>query len=333
MLDIYKNICVIIPAVYFNNLTNECIQKIFSISEDLEIIILLDHQNKKKLIFNKNLKIAIYPMSISAKRNYGAKLTERKYLAFIDSDAYPETNWLEEGIKCLLEYPTIYIVGGPNISPIKQNFQSQVVGLAQKSFFISGKWNYHKKIGKSKFVDNLYSCNMITKKEIFLRFNGMNEDMLTGEDTEFCKRINDNNKRIFFSNKVIVYHYDRDFKKFFLQKIIRGLSVTNVLSINQFSIKHLIFLLMLFAPFLFFIFQIIGFISFLINFAYLFLFYQLIMVVYFICCLFESLRYSKIYLLPFTFLLIFFGNLSIGLGTFLKLLKIPINIKKIYKNY
>ena len=63
---------------------------------------------------------------------------------------------------------------------------------------------------------------MIIRKEIYLKFNGMDESLYTGEDLDFCIKINDNKKRIYFSPNVLVYHYDRSIKNYFYQKIFRG---------------------------------------------------------------------------------------------------------------
>ena len=39
---------------------------------------------------------------MSTKRNYAAKKIKSKYLAFLDSDAYPaDVNWLKKGIAIL----------------------------------------------------------------------------------------------------------------------------------------------------------------------------------------------------------------------------------------
>ena len=37
---------------------------------------------------------------------------------------------------------------------------------------------------------------MIVRADIYNKHNGMDENIYTGEDLDFCTRINDNNKRI-----------------------------------------------------------------------------------------------------------------------------------------
>ena len=110
---------------------------------------------------NIKIKILEKKLNISKKRNFGVTISQKKFIAFIDSDAYPEEEWIKNSLKILNENTNIYLVGGPNISPENQKWQNSIIGEVQKSFMITGKWNFQKMISKSRFAENLYSCNMV----------------------------------------------------------------------------------------------------------------------------------------------------------------------------
>ena len=47
----------------------------------------------------------------------------------------------------------------------------------------------------------------------------MDENLIAGEDFDFCQRIRKLNKQVFFNKHSIVYHHDRNLKNFITQKI------------------------------------------------------------------------------------------------------------------
>ena len=50
-----------------------------------------------------------------------------KYLAFIDSDAYPGNNWIESTFK-FLKKKNIGIIAGPQVDPLNQTYFQKIVG-------------------------------------------------------------------------------------------------------------------------------------------------------------------------------------------------------------
>ena len=55
----------------------------------------------------------------------------------------------------------------------------------------------------------------------------MNENLYIGEDHDFFYRLNEkfNNLKIYFAKNVFVYHEDREFKFFLMQRLCYGLNV------------------------------------------------------------------------------------------------------------
>lgn len=325
-----EKVSIIIPLTSFNNYVYECIKECLKLDYPWFEIILLPDNNidiPSELHSNKIKIIKTGDIFISKKRNIGIKNSNANYYAFIDSDAYPCKDWLNQAIKSFLISPDIGAVGGPNITPPSDNLLEKVVGNSLKSFLVSGGRAFRKKISKNRFCNDLPSCNLIVKKETINHVGYFNENLIVGEDIEFCNRIIEKNKRIFYNNKVIVFHHNRSlFMPFILQRIVYGASIFKI-----FKEKPSINNVFLFIPLLFILFLTITFIL-----GFFFKIFHIISLgvlsLYLFIILIESIRYSNLIELPLTVLAMLIGNLIPGVGSALVLMKIRLNVVRIYKN-
>lgn len=236
----YKDITIVIPTISFTDYLSQCISEIKKISKNIKIIIIADKNiNKKRITKYRSTHFIVTKKkyTISKKRNIGVRYAKTKYIGFIDSDAYPNKNWIKTAIKILKNKKKTYLVGGPNISPPNQSIGKKIISEVQKSFLISGKWSFQKILSRSRYTENLYSCNMVIKKKNYLKVGGMNEELIAGEDYDFCEKIRSLGKKIYFNSKTIVYHHDRSVKNFLFQKIIRGYTI-----VDQIKKKSLVYL-------------------------------------------------------------------------------------------
>ena len=184
-----NNFTIIIPCIKFNDVKNS-IRNIRKVYKNIKILVCLNH--KVKYNKDKNLQfIYTHFKGIGAKRNLAVKKASTKYLAFIDSDAYPSKNWLENSVK-YLNKKNIGIIAGPHIDPINQNLSEDIVGQVKKSLIITMSPSLQKKkISKTKIVSFMPSCNWIMKKKNFLKFGYMDNNMQRNEDWDF---VNEKNK-------------------------------------------------------------------------------------------------------------------------------------------
>ena len=67
-------------------------------------------------------KLFLFFSRISEKRNIGANSCDSKYLAFIDSDAYPKHKWLDHVLNSFKKLEDVKVIGGPNLSPSNKEF-------------------------------------------------------------------------------------------------------------------------------------------------------------------------------------------------------------------
>lgn len=134
------------------------------------------------------------------KRNWASKKAKGNYLAFIDSDAFPDPNWLKNSLKHLK--PTyITAVCGPNLTPPNNNLKQQVSGYIWSTVIgAGGAGVYRNKQKKQRFTKDFPSSNLLVKKNDFNKVKGFNTSFWPGEDTKLCHDL------VFTLNKKILYH-------------------------------------------------------------------------------------------------------------------------------
>ncbi len=144
------------------------------------------------------------------KRDIGAQKAQGSLLAFIDDDAYPADNWLEQAAK-YFSRKNVAAVCGPGILPKKSDFWERVFDQVLKTWIGAGGYSYRFIPGKKQFVDDYPSMNFLIKKTIFTDLGGFNSDYWPGEDSKLCNDIvYKKNLKILYQPGVLVYHHRRN---------------------------------------------------------------------------------------------------------------------------
>ena len=311
-MDISKNFTIVIPCIYYEDV-KDSLKKIRNIYSSIKIIVCLNNKIKFQNKDRNTLFIYSDSRSIGKKRNIAVMAAKTKYIAFIDSDAYPKKKWIENSIK-YLKYSDVGIVSGPNINPLKQNFIENIIGTLKKSYLVSMKpelqRGYEK---KAQYIKFLPSVNWILEKKIFLKNKLMNTKMIRNEDWDFVHRLKNLNLRVFYSPNSIVYHKNGSLDHFIKKRFKYGFYMKDVLNKNN-SENYYFYIPLLFCIFLFsfplvFIFKI-----------YL-IFYLTTLLIFFSVIIFETLRVSKkIKFIPFVFIFLIPSILSPGFGIIFSIL-------------
>ena len=217
-----QEVTIIIPSVNWEPFTKQCIVVCAALFPESKIILILNDQTHIDHSFQNLTVLYGHAGTISLKRNIAVKSAKTEFIAFIDSDAYPHKDWLANALQTLKTDTSVGMVGGPNISPLEQAQERNLVGMATKSWLVAGKWNFYKsETSSARYCDNLPSCNLILRKSLFEELNGMNKELEVGEDTDFCARMIAAGHLVYFNPKVVVYHYDRKISDYFRQRIVR----------------------------------------------------------------------------------------------------------------
>ena len=280
-----KDFTIIIPCILFDDV-KECIRKIRKIYKKIKIIVCLNEKNTSRKQ-DKNLKlITTKENGIGKKRNIAVKYCKTKYLAFLDSDAYPKKGWIESTFK-LIKKKDVGIIGGPHIDPLNQTEEETLIGKSKLSFIITMQAHLQKKTtNKGQFVEFLPSCNWILSKKLFNEVNQMDGKMLRNEDWDFVyNRMKKENYKVFYSPKTIVYHENKKFSDFVLKRFRYGYYMWPILL--KFNLYNFYFLLPLFFSIFLLSFPLILF-----NSIYQ-TFYASIILIYLSVVFFETARVSK----------------------------------------
>ncbi len=144
------------------------------------------------------------------KRNAGIRIASGDVVAFIDDDAYPDSNWLRNAVKYFGD-PAIGGVGGPGVTPPGDGFLARAGGRVYENVFVSGNYRYRYVGGRVlREVDDYPSCNLFVRADLLRRIGGYRTDFWPGEDTLLCRAIVcDEGKRIVYDPWTVVYHHRR----------------------------------------------------------------------------------------------------------------------------
>ena len=144
-----QSCAIIIPCITIDKDTQLCIERC---QKQIKVKVKIYIVSDQKVIPSKRRKKIKYlsygPINMSEKRNKATSFCKEKYIAFIDSDAYPVSSWLINGINILKKNNKIGFVSGPDFPFSNQKGWQKLIGIAHKSFWLSGSKTFRKNIRK-----------------------------------------------------------------------------------------------------------------------------------------------------------------------------------------
>jgi glycosyltransferase involved in cell wall biosynthesis len=336
-----KFICsVVIPTIKINSLLIYVVKQCLLHDTDIQVIVV---SNEPSSIFDDEDRISlvvIEELNMSVKRNIGVEEATTDFIAFIDSDAYPAAEWIINGIKILSADDSIGIVSGPELSFPDQTFFENCVGFCNQSSLITGAHSFRKSLSESRFFSEASSCNMVMRKIDYQTVSGMNVDLYVGEDKDLSDRIvRQLGKKIFFSRDVAVFHRDRGFKSFMIQRYARGVALNSSIKLmvntlkKNFSAKTLFEQrLEFFIPPLFILYLFTLPLTFIFDFWHYF--YFAIFAIYLGVLLLQSifLVKQKVQYLPAVCVCLLCGTIIPGIAQILNFCGINYDISSKYRN-
>ena len=202
---------IIIPFKSWSEELDECLTHIQKLSYSIfEVILLPDEE-----VGSPNLGFAIDiiptgPISPAQKRDIGAKKAGGLYLAFIDDDAYPQSDWLDVANQILISHSDVGAIGGPGITPKNDPFWARVSGAFFLSVTSGGFPERYVSCPPSRSVDDWPSVNLIVRKSVYELIGGFDSNYWPGEDTLFClKIIKQAELNILYVPNLVVWHHRR----------------------------------------------------------------------------------------------------------------------------
>ena len=188
--------------------TKECIQGCLQLNyPNFELLVLPDFG--EDLPDSRFRVLPTGPVKPSDKRNMGVDATSGEFVAFIDGDAYPERDWLQNSLK-YFDDPKVAAVGGPGLTPDSDNTMQKASGEILSSFLGAGPLSFRHSSKLPRKCDDLPTANLIVRRSTFKEMGGFNSTYWPGEDTKFClDLVYGLGKDALYAPDVMVYHHRR----------------------------------------------------------------------------------------------------------------------------
>lgn len=198
----------IIPVKFVNDYIRETIPKILEISrDDYEIIIYPNEASKD--VWPKTRQIATGNCGPAVKRSKAIQDALGEVLVFIDDDAYPKADLLDNLDKNFQD-EKITAVGGPAVTPDSDNFWQKVSGAVFLSALSGGCPERYRPVGGKRKINDWPSVNFSIRRKVFTEIGGFQSEFWPGEDTKLClDLIKKYPGSIIYDPRAIVFHHRR----------------------------------------------------------------------------------------------------------------------------
>ncbi|MDP7983167.1 MAG: glycosyltransferase, partial [Conexivisphaerales archaeon] len=204
-------ISVIVPCRVVDDYARECVERCLSYFDDAEILVVPDVYNGEldQYAGEGRLRIVVSgKASPGRKRNLAMSMARGEAFAFIDSDAYPERDWLRRAAEDLR---AAEVVGGPAVTPEEDSSMQRASGYVYSSPLMGGlSERFTRKSPGLKEVDLLHSVNCVARRGVIESVGGWDERYWPGEDTLLCGLLRRKGIKLYHDSELVVYHHRRE---------------------------------------------------------------------------------------------------------------------------
>jgi len=259
ILPDYPQVSVIVPVRNRPEAIAACLDSLIKLDyppKKLEILVVDDASSDHTPEVVSNFPVSLFQLrenkQASFCRNLAARKAKGEILAFIDSDCQAHPLWLKDLVPAFKD-PALGAIGGMVAAPLGEKGLDRYEEV--KSSLIIGNW-----FKRSQRMDRFFylpSCNLLVKRDIFMRLKGFREDLQVGEDVDFCWRLQDEGFQMEYRPQGKIFHRHRiNLSPFCRRRFEYGTSEPWLQRRHSHRIKQLIL-----SPtgFLFWIFLFLGF--------------------------------------------------------------------------
>lgn len=149
--------------------------------------------------------------SPSVQRNRAVEKASGDIVYFLDDDSLTNQDFLAIAAKHYFD-PAVVAVGGPSLTPLSDSVLQRSIGIALGSLFGGGgARNRYRAIGNPRRTDDseLILCNLSFRRDIFLKFNALDERLYPNEENELLDRMKHAGASLIHDPKLAVYRSQR----------------------------------------------------------------------------------------------------------------------------
>ena len=148
------------------------------------------------------------PVLPNRKRQVAAEVTTAEILAFIDDDAYPDPDWLANAVRHFAD-PNVVVAGGPAVTPPGDSPRQRASGAIFASEIVTATTRHRYVAERQRDVYGLASCNLLVRRDAFLRDAEASVRYWPGEDILLCMFAARDGARVVYDPAALVYHHRR----------------------------------------------------------------------------------------------------------------------------
>jgi cellulose synthase/poly-beta-1,6-N-acetylglucosamine synthase-like glycosyltransferase len=198
-------VSVIVCACNAASTIDECLQSLAELNYPHYQVIVVDDGSSDgthEIVSKYKVQSIRVPNSgLSKARNLGIEASRGDIVAFLDSDAYADPDWLFYMVAALDEH-NASAVGGPNLSPPQDTFTAQCVDQAPG--------NPTCVLVDNENAEHIPGCNMVFRKDAFHAVGLFDaQHRAAGDDVDLCWRLLVADKKIVYHPSAVVWHHRR----------------------------------------------------------------------------------------------------------------------------
>jgi O-antigen biosynthesis protein len=193
---------------------DECLTRLGELSyPEYEVIVVNDGANADCAAIARAHDVVLIETEhrgLGHARNKGIEAASGEIVAFLDDDAYPDSDWLHY-VAALLRANGHAGVGGPNIPPEDDGFVAECVAAAP-----GGPIHV---LVSDREAEHVPGCNMAFRKDLLEEVGRFDERFrVAGDDVDLCWRLQKANRTLGFSAGAVVMHRRRDSVRRYLRQ-------------------------------------------------------------------------------------------------------------------
>jgi GT2 family glycosyltransferase len=142
------------------------------------------------------------------KRCLAAAASSAPIVALIDDDAEPEPGWLAAAVAHFAD-PAVVAAGGPGLTPPSASARERAGGAIFAARVVTAATRDRYVVGVRHDVESLPSCNLLMRRDAFVRAAATSLDVWPGEDLLTCMAATRTGGRIVYEPNARVFHHRR----------------------------------------------------------------------------------------------------------------------------